>query len=393
MAAAAAAGAAGAAGAAAAPLTGALSAASRFVLSQAVAPSTRRTYAAPLRSYAEFCKDIGQSGAPEHITVFTAGEWLAHLALGGTISGGTLKTYRSALSTAWEEAGGQGANPLQAGIIERHLRGASRILLSRDLAKRAARERTIDLTPMLLGQLLPKLEESLRTAMGTHNPVPLLCWAAACFGVYGLLRPSEFLSVGYARYTSFLSAGAVRFYAAPGLLLETGLLPPDHDLQDYPVPDRFSFALGPTKADQLARNDRVVIAAPMCVQAVWRWMHARRRWGHAPEAPLFVCEDGKALSRPQLIKQLQDWLVPVLGYAPKITGRCFRRGGASAMLQGGAAVPAIMNAGRWKSAAMVGVYASKEAQRARAAEESRAMDPPEFAASVEACRAMAAAAR
>ena len=50
------------------------------------------------------------------------------------------------------------------------------------------------------------------------------------------------------------------------------------------------------------------------------------------------------------------------------------------MLASGASVPAIMRAGRWKSAAMVGVYSNAEAQRIRAADESRALDPSSSAA-------------
>ena len=49
------------------------------------------------------------------------------------------------------------------------------------------------------------------------------------------------------------------------------------------------------------------------------------------------------------------------------------------MLQNGASIPEIMAAGRWKSPAMVGVYASKEAQRNRAAAASRALDPAPWA--------------
>jgi hypothetical protein len=352
-----------------------LSAASRFVMAQAITPSTRRTYAAPLRSYADFCRDIDVSPEPCDISVFKAGEWLAHLAIGGTISGGTLKGYRSALSTAWEESGAQGPNPLQSALIERHMRGASRILLQRDVTIRDGKAPTLELTPRILALLLPPVEEAIRAAKGTHDPLPLLCWAAACFGVFGLLRPSEFLGVGYRRYSSHLTAASVRFFVAPEHEGEMAMLPKGCDVFNYPFPDRFDFALGPTKADQLAKNGRVIIAAPMCVQAVWRWMHARRARGHEPQEPLFVRPDRQALSRAQLLKQLKVWLTPILGVEPVLTGKCFRRGGASGMLASGAGVPAIMRAGRWKSAAMVGVYSSAESQRVRAADESRALDP------------------
>jgi len=340
-------------------------------MAQAITANTRRTYAAPLRSYADFCIDLNRSPEARDINIFKAGEWLAHLAIGGTLSGGTLKGYRSALSTAWEESGAQGPNPLQSALIERHMRGASRILLMRDVAARDGRELTIELTPRILALLLPPVEEAIRAAKGTHDPLPLLCWAATCFGVFGLLRPSEFLGIGYSRYSSLLTAASVRFFVSPLHEGEMAMLPRGRDVFDYPFPDRFDFALGPTKADQLAKNSRIIIAAPMCVQAIWRWMHARRARGHEPQELLFVRPDRQALSRPQLLKQLKEWLTPILGGELKLTGKCFRRGGASGMLASGASVPAIMRAGRWKSAAMVGVYSNAEAQRIRAADESR----------------------
>jgi len=287
-------------------------------MAQAVAPSTRRSYAAPLRSYTDFCRDLDVSPEPRDISIFKAGEWLAHLAIGGTISSGTLssgtlKSYRSALSTAWEESGAQGPNPLQSALIERHIRGASRILLMRDVRIRDGRPPTLELTPRILAQILPFVETAIRAAKGTHDPLPLLCWAAACFGVYGLLRPGEFLGSGYERYSSRLIGASITFYVYPELDVVMQMLPQGFDPLDYPMPDRFDFALGPTKADQMGRNEKVIIAAPMCVQAVWRWMHMRRARGHGPEQPLFVRPDNMALSRAQLISQLKIWLTPASG--------------------------------------------------------------------------------
>jgi len=346
-----------------------------LVLAQAIAPSTRRTYAAPLRSYADFCTARGHSGDASFISTTLAGDWLATLAVAGRHTASTLKLYRSALSTAWEESGAMGPNPLQSALIERHLRGADRLLHAQDAAARERRAQTFELTPRVLGSLQHIADRAICAAMEIDDPLPLLCWAAACFGVFGLLRPSEFLAQGYQRFSSNLHGSSVRFYVTPETDATMDLLPRGVSIAALPIPDRFDISLGASKADQSARNAPCIIAAPICVRAVWQWAHARRDRGHHPHEPLFVRPDGQALSRPQLLQQLTIWLTPLLGAAPKLTGKAFRRGGASGMLAGGASVPAIMQAGRWKSAAMVGVYSSAESQRVRAAMESRALDP------------------
>ena len=341
----------------------------------AVTEGTRRTYTAPLLSYQRFCAERGADGSTLAITAIKAGDWIAHLALGGALSGVTLRTYRSALSTAWEEAGGEGNNPLQSPIIDRHIRGAAKLLLGRDMAARAAREITVELTPTLIAQFAPYVLEASSSG-GTAAPgaAPEMCWAAACLGVFGLLRPNEFLYVSQAQ-KGVLLASAITFRAAPNHEGVQGLLPRGSAPTAANVPDRFEVALGATKADHFGRNGKLIIAARMCVEALWRWMHMRRDAGHGPHAPLFVLGDGRALASRKLLEQVGVWYARLTGIMPKLTGKAFRRGGASAMLSSGASIPDIMAAGRWKTPAMVGVYASREAQRYRAAAASRALNP------------------
>jgi len=88
-----------------------------------------------------------------------------------------------------------------------------------------------------------------------------------------------------------------------------------------------------------------------------------------------VLGDGRALASRKLLLQVGVWYSRLTGIVPQLTGKAFRRGGASAMLRSGASIPDIMAAGRWKTPAMVGVYANAEAKRARAAAASRALNP------------------
>lgn len=352
---------------------------------QAVTDSTRRTYAAPLLAYRHYCTQRGLDAEPLAATPEAAGDWLAELALGGRISAATLRTYRSALSTAWEEAGGRGSNPLQDPFVERLVRGASKLLLTRDLAARAARQITLELTPSVIAQFLPFVLEAssvAATTEGSASPslVPAACsWAATCLGVFGLLRPNEFLWVGQGQ-SAALTASAITFRVSPRHEAEQGLLPRGVAVTAESIPDRFEVALGATKADPLARNGRLVIAARLAVEALWRWMHARRDAGHTPHAPLFVLANGHALASRVLLNQVGAWYTRLTGATAKLTGRAFRRGGASAMLSSGASIPDIMAAGRWKTPAMVGVYSSREAKWVHAAAASRALNPAPAAA-------------
>ena len=340
----------------------------------AITESTRRTYAAPLASYQRFCTRRGTSELIAAVTSVKAGDWLAELALGGHLSGATIRTHRSALSTAWEESGIEGPNPLHAATIDRIVRGAAKMLVTRDLAARATREITIELTPTLLSQFLPYVTEAPYAGPRHPDPSPGLYWAAACLGVFGLLRPNEFLYVGQRQ--KVLLASAITFRASALHDGERALLPRGVIITEASIPDRLEVALGATKADHLARNGTHVIAARMAVEALWRWMHQRRDAGYIPDAPLFVHGDGLALASRKLLTQVSVWYARLTGVVPKLTGRAFRRGGASAMLQEGASIPDIMAAGRWRSPAMVGVYTSKEAKRAQATAASRTLNPP-----------------
>ena len=61
---------------------------------------------------------------------------------------------------------------------------------------------------------------------------------------------------------------------------------------------------------------------------------------------------------------------------PHLTGKAFRRGGASGLMAAGAARPDIQAAGRWRSAAMLETYSSARGQeRAREIAVSRGMAP------------------
>jgi hypothetical protein len=307
------------------------------------------------------------------MTAPAVGSWLASLGK-GALHSGTIRTYRSALSTSFEVALGAGSNPLEDPRISRIIKGIKRDKLPGELAKRRTVGRTLELTASLLAELAP-------IAGGDGSAQDIMRWAAACIGSYGMLRPSEFLGVQKNRAAA-LCTSEVLFYAQAGSQKRVRLCPPGALLEQYAQPDRVALDLGATKADQFAENPPLVIAAAPAVQALWRWMHLRRDLGGA-DGPVFTVPHGEGpLSCKDLCAHVRDWVSIATGVlVPKVTGRTFRRGGASAMLASGATRPDIQEAGRWRSPAMVDVYSSASAKRERAVMDSRAQGASAAAAS------------
>jgi len=284
--------------------------------------------------------------------------------------------YRSALSTRWEEELIEGGrNPMQSAVVQRTLAGIQRDHRGADAAARAAAPKTLVLTPSLLGELRPY------ALVGPGAlPLSLMLWAAANVGVYGLLRPNEFLSV-YRKRGAAVSAAQVTFYVAEGSDRVRDLFPVGAPLPAANEPDRFTLALGPTKADQRGENPPLVIAARPAVTALWRWMHERRDGGGRPEGPVFQMPGQHHLSCKALCSYVAAWTQSLHGGPlPLVTGRTFRQGGASGLHGSGASHADTQERGRWRSARMVYVYSSARSKAERAAITSRAMVPAPYAA-------------
>lgn len=227
----------------------------QFFVDRAIADSTRRTYEAPIRAFREFCAARGVPALP--FTTSTAAEWLAQVARAGRHSAATLRTYRSAISTMHAESEwGDAPNPIDSQVIERLMRGIALAKAEADAAARAAKPKTLELTPAIMLQLEP-------FARG-NSPEEIMKWAAACTAVFALLRPSELLGSVQHRDRALRPAQNM-FFARPG---EPRTLTPSGGAPASP--DRFEIAMGATKTDQLGRGASRVVAARMAVDALWR---------------------------------------------------------------------------------------------------------------------------
>ena len=346
------------------------------ILSSAITPSTRASYDHAQRTYRVWVANQG-SDPPLPITVPRLLAWLTELAdvgvKGKTLSARTIAVYRSAISTMHEESEyGWGANPASNTQVTRLMKGITKLRRKEEGIKRSELpvEGTIDLTPAILIEMEP-------FAGFSDDPADMSMWAAACVGVFGLLRLNELLGTR-ANPDRILKVHQITFYREGSKF--PARLPPEGPAAP---PHMFTITFGATKADQAAKNKPHPIAAPMAVHALWRWMILRQqlqafrvRLGYQPDPNLFNEPDVDPLSLPTLVKFLQDWMEAMGHGRPHLTGKAFRRGGASGLVAAGVPRNTVAAAGRWRTPAMVETYASEQAQaQAQILESSRVGRP------------------
>lgn len=338
-------------------------------MQRALADSTRRSYSPAIERYMTFCTTRSYSTLPAALTPVIAAEWLATLADERLLCSSTIKAYSSALST-WFVEGTlcDSLNPIASNAVQRLLKGIVRELRPAEALAREAAPVPVELTPALLAQV-----ERQARPVGCGNYEHML-WAAANTATYGLLRPSELLGSHQHRDRALLPE-QITFYGSPGSPVPMALLPAGSHIDLCPVPDRFTMALRATKADQLASNAPLPIAAAPAVRALWRWMHLRRDSSPAPGSRLFCLPSSAPLACSDLLLAIQRWLTAIGFVNPIVKGRTFRRGGASALMAAGTPQADVAAAGRWLSPGMAEHYTNAPSMDARAVGVSRGMAP------------------
>ena len=230
------------------------------------------------------------------------------------------------------------------------LSGVDRMRLPETIARRALNPPSFALTPQVIGRLIPLMRIS---ADG------LMLQAAVLMAVSGMLRPAEFLGN---RTKLPITRGSIMF--EPSV--------------DGAPPARYSINLGSTKADQMGTNAPVLVANTSAVLAMWEWM---RSSSGRLDAPLFV-RNKRPLASTFLLKYLRGLLglagIPFV----KLTGKTFRRGGASHLLASGATRSDIAAMGRWKTFTMIEVYSSAESKEARIASAAASFGSADASSSV-----------
>jgi hypothetical protein len=266
--------------------------------------------------------------------------------------------WRSAVGAlSFHHSLGATPNPSDSPAVAAVVEGIRRAWRTREEERLAKRPVAFALTPEVLRELRPWLPDA--------EPLASLVWAAVNLGVFAVCRPSEFLGKIQDRDGTALPAAAVVFRAAAGAARHSGTAAVGRIAQIVEV------NLGRTKTDQHARKPPKVIAAPQAVEALTRWAQVRAAF--APSSLFFADEGGKPLAQAHLLRLIRVAMGAIGRGSETISGKSFRRGGASALVAQGLSNADAAEVGGWATSDMLDTYASAEAKRARLEKNSRRM--------------------
>ena len=253
-------------------------------------------------------------------------------------------------------------NPWDSERIRRLLEGIAKAKQPGEADHRVLHPPSFALTPAVIKKLA-------HLYLSPH-PLTVMHYASITLGSFAMLRPGEML--GSPSRPPLLLKN-ILFYATAGCTAPTVLLPLGVDISIYDVPDRYTITLGITKADRTASNLPSIVCAPLAVSALWKWMHIRRR-SATPDDRLF--EFAGTPLRTRALCDIIEQSLRRIGYVdPHVTGKTFRRGGASHLVSSGASTASIMALGRWKSHTMHERYADASSKEERRVNASRGMQP------------------
>lgn len=259
-----------------------------------------------------------------------------------------------------------GPNPWGSARIHRLLSG-----VTRTAPRHAGGGPTLAITPDLLARLVRDVPSAL-IAPDTRSRMR---YAAVMTAAHAGLRPSELLGSAVHRERALLVTD-IAFYETPASTRAMPLLPPHTSADHTVLPDRFEITLGVSKADQAGDNPPIPIAAPLAVRALWVWLHVRREAFGEADARVFI---ERTLSRivGLGIRPLCTHIADALDLAgiphPRITGKAFRRGCASALTAAGVATSVIAATLRHRTLSMQDRYSDAASKAARVLAASRAI--------------------
>ena len=316
-------------------------------LRAALAPSTQKAYATAVSLYTAFCAERGWTMYP--LRADHAAEWLTAMAEAGGRTAATISQYKSALHTLFASTQpftDLGPNPLEHPKLKRLLTGISNAKAG---PERAAYAASLQCSPLTFD-----LVRRLRSVHSNSDPREVMLYAAIALATAACMRPSELL--GSSTYPErALLADQVTFYVSERT--DTPVLPTAEG-----AASRCTVTLVATKTH--TRGEQRFVSAPEAVQALWAWHLVS---GARGSNPLFQ-RSGVALTTSALIGHLRRKLAQIGFGHLYVTGKCFRRGGASTLSALGAHPADIAAAGGWATGSAVWqTYANApEVRRARA---------------------------
>jgi hypothetical protein len=317
-------------------------------VNNAIAASTRATYASGVNSYISFCKEYGIVPSlpisDEYLCL-----WASHVATRtlaahgkGPLAYKTIKSYSHGISSFHTELGFD--NWLDSLLLfPRCLKGIKRSLGEKDKRKR------LPITTSLLARLRANLDLS--------SYPHALFWAAATAATYGLLRMGEFCYNNQKEMSSE-PHGQQDHYK---LLTLNQLTLFNHCNETVPLSSShlyatvayYTLALRTSKTDPFRKGVIIRIAHPTAITAMLSLLLQHPCALDNGCSPLFVetAYGGKvvALSRDTMITMTRT-AMSILGLDPSAYhGHSFRRGGATSLAEKGVPDAMIQVLGRWLS--------------------------------------------
>ncbi|HVT62483.1 MAG TPA: hypothetical protein VHD33_03235 [Legionellaceae bacterium] len=267
-----------------------------------------------VRAYQTYCQQ--HQRIPHPIRSDYAIDWLSALASAGQHKSSTLRGYAAALHWYIEVnelgTGRQQLNPMDEKLVKRVLDGIERSKAEQEQAARLLRQAQ-ESHPLTFD-----LVKELRNVHDSTSPLDCMYYAAICLGVAASLRPSELLGSSKLRDRA-LRIGQIQFFDAEG-----NSLPFDSNC----TAQRFQLHLYISKTDQLRRGQIKEISAETAVVAMQQW--ARLRGSTDGQQLLFQLVE-RRLDTYGLLSHLRRRLKSIGHSSFCLSGKSFRRGGASSL--------------------------------------------------------------
>ncbi len=236
----------------------------------------------------------------------------------------SIRHYLHGIATTQMELGYP--NPLtQSPLVWRMFKAVKRIQGQKVVRKR------LPITVSILTLLNPFIN--------TSKQFDLCIRAAMWFGTCGLLRAGEFVTKPTTKYS--LKLQHLTFHDASNKVLDP------HNLKGE-KPLYMSVTLDQSKTDPFRRGTNVIIANPRAIEYMLAYLHHRNQ--RLARLPLFVDDDGQALSTSTLVKFTQSLINRAnIPDAHLFLGHSFRKGGATSLHEAGHPDSLIKIMGRWAS--------------------------------------------
>ena len=289
--------------------------------------STQKTYHTAITLFTQFCAERGFDMFP--LRVDHGAEWLTLMAESGGRTAATISLYKSALHTLFSSTqsfADNSPNPFAHPKLKRLLKGIANSKAAPERVANTAANR--ECAPLTFD-----IVRRLRAVHSDTEPREVMMFAAIALATAACMRPSELLgSITYPERA--LTANQVTFFTA--LQSITPVTPVSGT-----VASSCTVHLLVTKTH--LEGEVRTVSAEEAVQAIWRWFIISGAGGHTPLFQLHACP----LTTNSLIGHLRRKLKLIgLGHL-YVTGKCFRRGGASTLSALGASAEDIAAAGGW----------------------------------------------